>query len=252
MKKIIPIFILLLAGISALARAIVPWTEAELQKASQLVMIGTVTNVRDLDEVNTVLWPGRTKLLGVEATFAVSKVLKGDFTNRTVVLHYYRWDTPFKTSDIGSAIGPDPNSPGLIYLTPNNTNQFLLYLVSDGASRYAPASGQIDLAGYAVREFHLQALVTEAVSHEFHLQAYLATLHTGMTAQDAQRELDRCGCITFSTVSSVVSHRAYYLCFDGSSITLQYDAHDKLMSWKGEKGQNVPPNTALEPTATAP
>jgi hypothetical protein len=75
-----------------------------------------------------------------------------------------------------------------------------------------------------------------AASREFHLQAYLATLHTGMTAQDAQRELDRCGCIPFSTVSSVVSHRAYYFCFDGSSITLQYDAHEKLVSWSGKKG----------------
>jgi hypothetical protein len=88
-------------------------------------------------------------------------------------------------------------------------------------------------------------------SREFRLQAYLATLQIGMTAQDAQRELDRCGCIPFSTVSSVVSHRAYYLCFDGSSITLQYDAHDKLVGWESAKGQKVPLNP-LEPTATVP
>jgi hypothetical protein len=153
MKKSIPIILLLLVGISVFARAVRIWTEDDLQKASQLIVIGTVANVRDLDEVNTVLWPGRSKLLGVEATFAVSKVLKGDFTNRTAVLHYYRWDTPFKTSDSGSAIGSDVNSPFLIYLTTTNTNHFLLYLVRDGTSRYAPASGQLDSAADAIRVF---------------------------------------------------------------------------------------------------
>jgi hypothetical protein len=153
MKKSIPIIILLLVGISALSRVVRGWGEAALQKTSQLIVIGTVTSVRDLDETNTVLWPGSGKLLGIEATFAVSKVLKGDFTNRTVVLHYYRWDTSYKTSDPGSASASDANSPSLIYLTPINTNQFLLYLVSDGALRYAPVSGQLDSAYEAVREF---------------------------------------------------------------------------------------------------
>jgi hypothetical protein len=68
-------------------------------------------------------------------------------------LHYYRWDTPYKTSDPASAIGSDANSPSLIYLTPTNTNKFILYLVSDGASRYAPVSGQLDTAYEAVRVF---------------------------------------------------------------------------------------------------
>jgi hypothetical protein len=151
MKKSIPVILLLLVGISALARGVLGWTEAELQKASQLIVVGTVTKVQGLDETNSTLWPGGTKLRGLEATFAVSKVLKGDFTNRTVVLHYYRWDTPFKTSDPGSASGPDANSPFLIYLTPTSTNQFLLYLVSDGTSRYAPTSGQLDTAYQSVR-----------------------------------------------------------------------------------------------------
>ena len=153
MKKLIPIILLLLVGTSVFARIVRMWTEEELQKYSQLIVIGTVTSVRDLDETNTVLWPGGTKLLGVEATFEISKVLKGDFTNRTLVLHYYRWDTPYKTSDPASANGDDVDSPVLIYLTPTNKNQFLLYLVRDGASRYAPVSGQLDTAYQAVRVF---------------------------------------------------------------------------------------------------
>ncbi len=151
MKKSISVALLLLVGISAFSRAVRVWTDADLETASQLIVIGSLSNVRDLDEVNAGLWQGRNKLLGLEATFEVSKVLKGNFTNRTVVLHYYRWDTPYKTSDAGSSIGSDVNSPGLIYLNPTNTNHFILYLVKDGASRYAPASGQLDSASVAVR-----------------------------------------------------------------------------------------------------
>ena len=138
-------------NLSSHARAVRLWCDAELLKASDLVVVGQPIKVKDLDEVNTVLWPGRSKLRGVEAIFAVSKVLKGDFTNHTVVLHYYRWKNRYKTSDMESAIGADVNSPGLIYLTPTDTNQFLLYLVSDGASRYAPASGQLDGAGCSIK-----------------------------------------------------------------------------------------------------
>jgi hypothetical protein len=150
--KLILCLALVAFNLSSHARVTRLWSGAELLEASDLVVVGQSIKVKDLDEMNSALWPGGTKLRGVEATFAVSKVLKGDFTNRTVVLHYYRWDTPFKTSDSGSAFGPDVDSPGLIYLTPSNTNQFLLYLVSDGATRYAPASGQLDTAADAVRE----------------------------------------------------------------------------------------------------
>ena len=155
MKKLILIVLLSLAGISAFPRAVRLWSEQELQAASQLIVIGTVTNVTDLNEINNTLWPGGCKLRGLEATFVVSKVLKGEFTNHTVVLHYYRWDTPFPTSDPGSTMGPDVNSPELIYLTPKSTNEFVLFLIDDGPSRYAPASGQLDTAGESVRNLGL-------------------------------------------------------------------------------------------------
>ncbi len=149
--KLILCLALVAFNLSSHARGVRLWSDAELMAASDLVVVGQLIKVQDLDEVNTVLWSGNNKLLGVEATFAVSKVLKGDFTNRTVVLHYYRWENRYKTSDVESAIGSDANSPGLIYLTPTDTNQFLLYLVSDGASRYAPASGQLDGAGCSIK-----------------------------------------------------------------------------------------------------
>ncbi len=141
---------LLAFNLSGHARGVRLWNDAELKAASDLVVVGRLIKVQDLDEVNTVLWPGSNKLLGVEATFSVSKVLKGDFTNHTVILHYYRWENRYKTSDVESAIGSDANSPFLIYLKPTNTNPFLLYLVGDGALRYAPASGQLDGAGRSI------------------------------------------------------------------------------------------------------
>jgi hypothetical protein len=144
MKKRIPIVLLLLVGISAFARAIHVWTEAEMQKAAQLVVIGSVSDVRDLAETNTVLWPS-CKFVGVEATFSISKVLKGDLTNSTVILHYYRFDPPHFCP---------PNGPCFLDLTPGDTNQFLLYLVPDGVSRFAPVSGQLDPSLDSVRVFH--------------------------------------------------------------------------------------------------
>jgi hypothetical protein len=144
MKKTIPVILLLLVGISALARAVLPWTEAKMLKASDLIVVGTVTKVQDLDETNSTLWPG-SKFRGVEATFAVSNVFKGDPATRTVVLHYYRFVTEW---------GSPPNGPIFLNLTPTDTNQILLYLVRDGASRFAPVSGQVDPSLDAVRIFH--------------------------------------------------------------------------------------------------
>jgi hypothetical protein len=144
MKKSISIVLLLLVGMSVFARVIRVWTEAEMHKAAQLVVVGKVTDVRDLNETNTVLWPS-CKFRGVEATFAVSKVLRGDFTNSTVILHYYRFEPPHFCP---------PNGPCFLDLTTADTNQFLLYLVPDGASRFAPVSGQLDPSLDAVRVFH--------------------------------------------------------------------------------------------------
>jgi hypothetical protein len=144
MKKSIPIVLLLFVGVSAFARLLHIWTEAEMQKAARLIVIGTVVKVKDLDETNTVLWPS-CKFVGVEATFAVSQVLKGDYTNRTVVLHYYRFDPPHYCP---------PNGTAFLDLTTGGTNRFLLYLAPDRAFRFAPVSGQLDPAMDSVRVFH--------------------------------------------------------------------------------------------------
>ena len=144
LKKSMPPAIVLFAfALCALARVFHVWTEAEMQKASELIAIGTVASVRDLNETNAVLWPG-CKFVGVETTFKVSRVLKGNATNSTIALHHYRFDpSNFRA----------PNGPCFIDLKATDTNRFLLYLVSDGTGRFAHVSGQLDPACDAVKVF---------------------------------------------------------------------------------------------------
>ena len=142
MKKRIPIVLLFILSLTVFARVIVPWTEDKMRNASDLIMVGTVTKVTDLDETNTSLWAGY-KFRGVETTFNISKVLKGKVSGRTVILHHYS----FKADNF-----IPPNAPNYINLMPSNTNQYLLYLVNDGTNRFAPVSGQIDPAMDAVRK----------------------------------------------------------------------------------------------------
>jgi len=82
-----------------------------------------------------------------------------------------------------------------------------------------------------------------ASSHEFHLEAYLATLHVGMKSEDAERELKRWGCVPIGSISTAKSHRhSYFLLPDAATVTLQYDKHDELVSWERAQGQKVPLN----------
>jgi len=140
MKKRIPIVLLSILSLMVFARAIRPWTEDEMRNASDLIMVGTVAKVTDLDETNTTLWYG-FEFRGVETTFNVSKVLKGKISDHEIVLHHYRFTkyTP-------------KNGPSFLNLVVNATNQYLLYLAKDGTNRFAPVSGQIDPAVDAVKE----------------------------------------------------------------------------------------------------
>jgi hypothetical protein len=127
------------------ARVVRPWSEAELQNASDLVVIVSPVETKDLDETNALGWPQygsfQTRFRGVETTFKVFDVLKGMPANDRIALHHYRFEDGW---------GSPPNGPTLITFTPHGTNRYLLYLVNDGTNRYAPAAGQID-PGLSVR-----------------------------------------------------------------------------------------------------
>ena len=136
MKKTIPITLLLLIAVSAFTRGVASWPEAKMQEASDLIVVGTVAVVKDLDETNT-LGDYTEKFHGVETTFKVSRVLKGSFTNKEVVLHHYRFENDLRRP---------ANAPEFIRFSPFSTNKYMLYLAKDGANRYAPVTGQIDPA----------------------------------------------------------------------------------------------------------
>ena len=124
---------------SAQARVVGFWSDAELMNPSDLVVIGTPIETRDLDETNSLGWSQsqsfQPKFRGVETTFKVSNVIRGMPANDRIVLHHYREEIEW---------GSPPNGPTFINFTPATTNEYLLYLKTDGTNRYAPVAGQID------------------------------------------------------------------------------------------------------------
>jgi F5/8 type C domain len=145
MKKVAlkpkPLLCLALVGLSlsASARAVRAWSNAELMKTSDLVVIAQPIRTKVLDETNSLGYSStksfRSRFRGVETTFKVLDVFKGMPKNDRIVLHYYREELKW---------GCPPNGPIFISFKTGTTNQYLLYLVKDGPNRYAPVTGQID------------------------------------------------------------------------------------------------------------
>lgn len=81
--------------------------------------------------------------IGVETTFRVDAVLKGDKAVQKFVLHHYR-----EASTLGSI-----NGPYLVSFDPSSMprSNWLLFLVREKDGRYAPADGQTDPGLRAIR-----------------------------------------------------------------------------------------------------
>src|SRR6185295_4414116 len=143
MKKTIAVVIAILwLSVTVLGRAVYYMTEDQMRKASDWIVMGKVSATRDLDESSTL---NGHKCRGVETTFTISRVLKGDSTNpRTIVLHHYRLDQNIEYS----------YAPYLLNLNANRTDEYLLYLLKEGTGRFVPVSGQVDPASDAVRMRH--------------------------------------------------------------------------------------------------
>ena len=131
MKKTIAVVIAILwLSVPVLGRAVFYMTEDQMRKASDWIVMGKVSATRDLDESSTL---NGHKCRGVETTFTISRVLKGDSTNpRTIVLHHYRLDQNIEYS----------YAPYLLNLNANRTDEYLLYLLKDGTGRFVPVSGR--------------------------------------------------------------------------------------------------------------
>ena len=97
MKKILPILSILLLGTVAFARVHAYWSYDKLTKEADLIVIATPISVQDTAErttfpdivqtdTNNVRRP--VPAIGVETTFAVLSVLKGNTSTNTFAFHY--------------------------------------------------------------------------------------------------------------------------------------------------------------------
>lgn len=133
--KLLLCFALFAFSISASARAVRIWSDAELMKSSDLVILARPISSRVLDETNSLGYSQFGSFhgfRGVETTFKALDVLKGMPANDHIILHHYLEDfSPV-------------NGPTFISFASGDTNKYLLYLAKDGPNRYVPAAGQID------------------------------------------------------------------------------------------------------------
>lgn len=138
-KILLYLAFVLSGGLSAPARIVRSWSDAELMKAADLVVVATPLATKDLDETNSLGWSQsesfRPRFRGLETAFKVYDVLKGMPANDRIVLHHYRNEIEW---------GSPPNGPDFVTFTQGSTNKLVLYLIKDGASRYAPVTGQVD------------------------------------------------------------------------------------------------------------
>ena len=125
----------LLATCRADARTVRKWTDAELFEKSQLVVVATP--IRSTETKGHLGHPEfqEQPVIGVETKLAVTAVLKGTSTIKTVVLYHFRADRITL-----------PNAPTFISFNPNRKQAFRLFLVRQREGRYVPAAGQTDPA----------------------------------------------------------------------------------------------------------
>ena len=141
----------LLLATTAYARIVQDWSHQELLEKSDLVVIATPTATRDSNE--QIDFPGfhestsenRTTglaVVGVETTFRVSAVLKGDKSIKQFVVRHYREakPQPSQTTD----------GPALVAFDPSKNSSFLLFVVREADGRYAPTGGQTDFGFFSV------------------------------------------------------------------------------------------------------
>jgi hypothetical protein len=134
---------LAIAGtLPALARPVAFRNYDQLTAEAELVVIATPTAVRETPErTNLPFLAPPLKAIGVETTFEVSALLKGELPDvpagkpRRLVLHHYR---------LPASTAPIPNGPGLVSFDPAARKQYLMFLKREPDGRYQALSGQTD------------------------------------------------------------------------------------------------------------
>jgi hypothetical protein len=137
------------------ARRIEPWPYKKLLKEADVVVVATALSSKETGEV-TKLGGWQTNLLGVDTTFAVEAVLKGEVKGDQLTVFHYRLKPgvhvengplliSFRTKRL--AIQTKQAKVGL------GVPSYLLFLKKRPDGRYEAVSGQID-PKLSVREMH--------------------------------------------------------------------------------------------------
>jgi len=143
MKTFLALLICLFAVAEARARIHRFWSYDDLATNATLVVVATPTNVTETSEVAALpnivtVYPGGSKEpvmgSGIETTFQILTVLKGECVAKTLVLHHYK-----EAKKIAS-MGP----PGLVSFEPKDKKRYLMFLQKEADGRYVAVSGQTD------------------------------------------------------------------------------------------------------------
>jgi hypothetical protein len=145
-------------------------TPAQLMKESDLVVIATATSTKDAVGA-PIDYPGWVKLAGVNTSFTIRAVIKGDHKGHELtVLHYRLAEEPWHALHV-IVNGPclvTFRTGGLQYRSSNSTyesalpTEYLLYLKERKDGRYEPVTGPID------PEFSVRELVSPGLLPHLH------------------------------------------------------------------------------------
>jgi hypothetical protein len=146
MKAFISTLSVVLLGAAAFARLVESWPYDKLTEKADLIIIATPVSVHETAEKTTLPNIVRTDTnnvrsaipaIGVETTFTILSILKGDTNISTFVFHHLRE---------ADKRGPGFNEPQLVAFDPKENKRFLLFLKREPDGRYAPLTGQTDPA----------------------------------------------------------------------------------------------------------
>ena len=134
MKRLTLFFLIACTSLTANARLIPNISFDEQHKNADLVVIATPISVKEIVESTPDFMQGNemVKVTGIETTFNILTIFKGDTSLKAFVLHHY------------SVTGPQLNGPGLVSFNPSQKKTFLLFLKRSPDGRYIAVSGQTD------------------------------------------------------------------------------------------------------------
>src|ERR1039457_6949504 len=128
------------------ARALPNLTYDDQNRKAVLIVIATPTKVTETSELAASPnisqshpdgTSGPVMVKGVETSFEVLTVLKGDQSVKTLVLHHYAKAKPVQSGD-------EINPPLLVSFEPKDKKRYLMFLEKEADARYVADTGQTD------------------------------------------------------------------------------------------------------------